>query len=72
MLWWSSLCTNKRRIDLSDTPVEVTEEGEVLLEKKEKEEEQNKVKKVQGEGKNEELKEKELTVWSWRYFKGRN
>ena len=62
VLWWSSLCTNKR-INSSDTPAEGKEEEKVLLEKEE-EEDQNRVKEVEGERKKKELEEKQSHL-SW-------
>ena len=62
MLWWSSLCTNKR-INSSDTPVEGKEEEKVLLEKEE-EEDPNRVKEVEWERKKKELEEKQSHL-SW-------
>lgn len=53
MLWWSSLCTNKR-INSSDASAEVRRKRKVLLEKEE-EEDQNRVRKWR-----ENRKEKEL------------
>ena len=62
MLWWSSLCTNKR-INSSDTSAEGKEEEKVLLEKEE-EEDQNRVKEVEEKRKKKELEEKQRHL-SW-------